>query len=59
MQIPEEMVESNVVRAFMGKVSSKEARNALKIADELSDMILFHRRVRENGTLMMDSWGED
>jgi len=59
VQIPEEMPESNVVRAFMGKVSSKEAQNALKIADELSDMILFHRRVRENGTVMMDSWGED
>ena len=59
VRIPEEMPESNVVRAFMGKVSSSEARNALKIADELSDMILFHRRVRENGSVMMDSWGED
>lgn len=29
------------------------------IVDKLSDMILFHRRVRENGTLMMETWGDN
>ena len=43
----------------MGKVQSEEARQALKIADELSDMILFHKRVRENGNAMMQPWGND
>jgi len=57
-RIAQDTQEVNVVHAFMGKVTSEHAKNALKIADELSDMILFHRRVRENGTAMMESWGE-
>jgi hypothetical protein len=43
----------------MGKVQSEEARQALKTADELSDMILFHKRVRQNGTAMMSPWGDE
>ena len=44
--------------AFMGKVESEEAKEALHIADRLSDMILFHSRVRENGMAMMEPWEE-
>lgn len=51
--------DTDIVHAFMGKVQSDEARQALKIADELSDMILFHRRVRENGAVMMTPWEEE
>lgn len=40
----------------MGKVDSEQAKNALKIADKLLDMILFHSRVRENGESMMEAW---
>lgn len=58
-KMPETIQEENVVHAFMGKVQSQQALDALKIADRLSDMILFHRRVRENGTLMMGTWGDD
>ncbi len=49
-------VDTDIVHAFMGKVESKQAKNALKIADTLSDMILFHSRVRENGAVMMEAW---
>lgn len=49
-------VDTDIVHAFMGKVESEQAKNALKIADALSDMILFHRRVRENGAAMMEAW---
>ena len=49
-------IDTDVVRAFMGKVGSAQAQNALKIADKLSDMILFHNRVRENGVEMMEAW---
>ena len=42
------------IHVFMGKVESEQAKNALQIADKLSDMILFHSRVRENGTEMME-----
>lgn len=48
--------DTDVVHAFMGKVDSERAKNALKMADILSDMILFHSRVRENGTAMMEAW---
>lgn len=58
-RIQEEDVELNVVHAFMGKVTSQEAKHALKVADELSDMILFHRKTRENGITMLESWGDD
>ena len=50
------IVDTDIVHAFMGKVESEQAKNALKIADTLSDMILFHRRVRENGMAMMEAW---
>ena len=49
-------IDTDIVHAFMGKVDSKQAQNALKIADTLSDMILFHSRVRANGTAMMEAW---
>ena len=52
-------IDTDIVRAFMGKVQSKEARDALMIADGLSDMILFHKRVRENGDAMMMPWEDD
>lgn len=49
-------MDTDIVHAFMGKVESEQARNALNIADTLSDMILFHSRVRENGIKMMEAW---
>ena len=49
-------VDTDIVHAFMGKVESEQAKHALKIADTLSDMILFHSRVRENGAAMMGAW---
>lgn len=55
-RIREDTEDTDIVRAFMGKVDSEQARNALEIADKLSDLILFHARVRENGTAMMEAW---
>ena len=51
-------VDTDVVHAFMVKVEYEQAKNALKIADTLSNMILFHSRVRENGIAMMEAWDE-
>ncbi len=51
--------DTNIVHAFMGKVQSEHAKQALQLADELSDMILFHKKVRENGTAMMVAWEDD
>lgn len=58
-KIPETTADTNIALAFMGKVSSEQAKKAPSIADEVSDMILFHSRVRENGTEMMKSWEEN
>lgn len=55
-KIRENAMDTDVIHAFMGKVESEQAKNALKIADKLSDMILFHSKVRENGTAMMEAW---
>lgn len=58
-KMPGTIQEENVVHVFMGKIASQQAKNALAIADKLSDMILFHSRARENGTLMMETWRDD
>lgn len=55
-RVREEFGDTDIVHAFMGKVGSEEAKEALNIADKLSDMILFHSRVRDNGMAMMKPW---
>lgn len=55
-KLRENVADTDIVHAFMGKVESEQAKEALQIADRLSDMILFHRIVRENGMAMMESW---
>lgn len=51
-------IDTDIIHAFMGKVESDGAKNALKIADTLSNMILFHATVRENGAAMMEGWDD-
>ena len=58
-KIPSIHADTNMVHAFMGKVQSEQAKQALVIADELSDMILFHKKVRKNGEAMMIAWEDD
>ena len=53
MRLPATQAETDTIHAFMGKVESEQAREALRLADTLSDMILFHSRVRRNGIEMM------
>lgn len=56
MKMPEHPVDTNVIHAFMGRVKTPEARRGIQIADELSDMILFHTKVYENGKRMEQPW---
>lgn len=56
LQIPDVPEETDAIHTFMGRVETEEAKEALRIADEVSDMILFHSRVRKNGLLMMQPW---
>lgn len=55
-KIPSDHADTDIIHAFMGKVQSEQAKQALQLADELSDMILFHKRVRENANVMMGAW---
>lgn len=56
MKIPNTVNYGNVVKAFMGKVNSGAAREALRMVDELADMIIFHANVRENAVIMSEPW---
>ena len=58
-QFPEAYTETNMIPAFMGKVTSGQAEEALRIADRLSEMIIFHHNIRENGIAMTKSWSDD
>ena len=51
-----ESYDTNVVRALIGKVNSDAAREALRTADELADMIIFHANVCENAKKMSKTW---
>lgn len=56
MREPAVSYDTNVIRAFMWKVNSDAAREALRTADELADMIIFHANVRENAKEMSETW---
>jgi len=58
VKLPTVPQETSFTLAFMGKVTSVGGRDALKTADTLSDMILFHAEVRENGLKMLQPWEE-
>jgi transcriptional regulator with XRE-family HTH domain len=55
-RFPKIPIKSDVLDIFEGRVKSEQSRDALKTADILSDMILFHKKVRENGTSMAEAW---
>lgn len=56
LKAPSESADMDVMRAFMGKVSSDAARKALYTADELAELIIFHANVRENAKVMSETW---
>ena len=55
-KIPENLTDTNAINMFMGRVKTEEAKKGIQLADELSDMILFHTRVYKNGKKMERSW---
>ena len=38
------------ITSLKNRVKTEESKKALNIADHLSDLVLFHKMVRENGT---------
>ena len=49
-------MREQVIENLIAKAPSQEAIKAIKLADVISDMILFHTRVRINGDKMMQPW---
>ena len=56
MRMSAKLIDTNVIHAMMSRVKTEEARKGIRLADELSDMILFHTRVCENGKKMEQPW---
>ena len=56
MKMSEKPMDMSVIHSFMGRVKTEEARKGIQLADEMSNMILFHAMVCENGTKMTQSW---
>ena len=54
--IPQVIPETNTVKAFMGRVDSKEAKDGLALADEIANLICFYARTHENAEEMMQPW---
>jgi len=52
MTMPTKLMDTNMIHAMTSRVKTEEAGKGIRLADELSDMILFHTRVCENGTAM-------
>lgn len=49
VSVGDDRTSIRIITRIVTIVQSEQAKQALRIADELSDMILFHKRVRENG----------
>lgn len=53
-KIPEKETSQDLTVLFAERIASESGRRALEIADEVSDLIIFHRKVRKNGTRMLE-----
>ena len=49
----------NSIRALLVRAKTEEAKEGIQLADELSDMILFHTRIKENGEKMEEPWDDN
>lgn len=49
----------NSIRALLARAKTEEAKEGIQLADELSDMILFHTRIKKNGEKMEQPWDDN
>lgn len=54
--LAQEKHEKEVIESLKSKVISPESKEAIQIASELADMIIFHTRVKENAKNMAVPW---
>ena len=41
---------------MINRVNSESAKEAIRVANKLADLIIFHAKVRENAKIMMQPW---
>lgn len=58
-KLPKNYEEFDSISQLHKKCTNENQYKAIDIADKLSDMILFHKKVRENGEKMMSVIGND
>ena len=56
MKMPDKPIDTKVIQSLMARVKTEEARKGIQLANQLSDMILFHTRVLENSKKMEQAW---
>ena len=49
----------NSIHALLARARTKEAKEGIQLADELSDLILFHTKIKKNGEKMEQPWDDD
>lgn len=59
MKMSDKPIDTNVIQSLMACVKTEEAKKGIQFANRLSDMILFHTRVFENGKKMEHPWEDD
>lgn len=48
--------QKDAIHTLISKVKTDLAKEAIRTADELADMIIFHAKVRENVKIMKQPW---
>lgn len=59
VRIPEHHSDTNVTHVFMGRVNTDAAKEAIQVADRVSDMIVYYDRLIENNKRMEQPWEDD
>ena len=51
--------KKNSIRSLLARAGTKEAKEGIYLADEVSDLILFHTKIKKNGEKMEQPWDDD
>lgn len=54
--IENERKDKAVIQSLINQMKSDSAKEAIRTADELADLIIFHAKVRENAKVMSQPW---
>lgn len=54
--VPTNYDETDIFHVFMGQVNTEAAKQSIKDIDILTELILFHDQVKENGAATREEW---